>query len=275
MIPADEATYLRDMLQVWGPRVVRFVRWRWGARGRHGMHAPLLYAWLDGVRAVALHAGVETERRRMRREAKAVDGYDPGAGSLTVRRRTVGKLAQVALKPPGQVRALVALGRAVGAQEVLELGTCLGVTAAQFAAAGFRVQTVEGHPGIAQRAAEGWERTGMQESIALTVMPFDEALAAWETEVPRRQWDLIFLDGHHEGDAMRRYVQRLRNLLAPEGCIVCDDIHWSRGMEAAWEAERQGWRTTADAFYFGVLFNRMDLTPGHFKVRLPGTNFGG
>jgi|LauGreDrversion4_2_1035121.scaffolds.fasta_scaffold113234_1 predicted O-methyltransferase YrrM len=263
------------MLDGWGQAINSWVRWRWGAQGRHGLHAPLLYAWVDGVRAVELDAAVEDERRRMREEQVELDGHDPGAGSRVGGRRTVAQLARVALKPPGQVRALVALGKAVGAREVLELGTCLGVTAAQLAAAGFRVQTVEGHAGIAQRAREGWIRTGKSSSIGLEVRTFGEAIAGWEAEVPRRQWDLIFLDGHHEGDAMRAYIQRLRPLLAPDGCIVCDDIHWSRGMEAAWEAERQAWRTSADAFYFGVLFNRTDLTPGAFKVRLPGTNFGG
>jgi len=239
------------------------------------LHAPLLYAWADGVRAVSLDAGVEAERRRMREEHEELQGHDRGAGSRGGGRTTVAGVARVALKPPGHVRALVALARVVGAREVLELGTCLGVTAAHFAAEGFQVRTVEGHAGRARRAQVGWERCGRGEGIALEVCTFDAALTRWEAQHPRPQWDYIFLDGHHEGAAMRGYLRRLRPLLAPEGCIVCDDIHGTPDMEAAWEAEREAWRTTADVFWAGVLFNRTDLTPGHFAVRLPGTNFGG
>jgi len=263
------------MRRGWAPGLGSWARWRWGARGRHGLHAPLLYAWADGVRAVRLDEAVEGERSRMRTEQTVLDGPDPGAGSRVVGTRTVGRVARVALKPPGQVRALIALGNVVGARDVLELGTCLGVTAAHFATAGFCVHTVEGHAGLASRAHAGWERLGLRERIVAEVCTFDTALDRWEARADRPQWDLVFIDGHHEGNAMRRYVHRLRPMLRPHGCIVCDDIRWAADMETAWEAERLGWRTTADAFTFGVLFNRMDLTPGHFKVRLPGTNFGG
>ena len=257
---------------------MRWARWRWHAVGRHGLHAPLLYAWVEAIRegrGVRGGEDIEEERRRIEGERTVLEGADPGCGS---RRgggeRTVGEVARVALKPEAQVRALVELGRAVGAREVLEFGTCLGITAAHLAAAGFRVRTVEGHPGLARRAVEGWRRVGLDGQVQLEVGLFSEVLDRWEAESPVHQWDMIFLDGHHDGEAMRGYLQRLRPLLAPGGCIVCDDIHWSSGMERAWHEEIRGWRTTVDAFHFGVLFGRNDLTPGHFRVRLPGATFG-
>ena len=65
------------------------------------------------------------------------------------------------------------------------------------------------------------------------VLMFDEALDALGQEAP---FDLAFLDGQHEGDALRHYTQRLTALVGHGGVIVLDDIYWSRDMNATWRS---------------------------------------
>ncbi|MGA1374863.1 MAG: hypothetical protein ACO3YQ_08670, partial [Flavobacteriales bacterium] len=63
-------TYLRVAMDIsaWIGMGMRWVRWRWKAVGRHGLHAPLLYAWVEAIRKGRRVPGaeaIEGERRRM------------------------------------------------------------------------------------------------------------------------------------------------------------------------------------------------------------------
>ena len=57
-------------------------------------------------------------------------------------------------------------------------------------------------------------------------------------------WDVVFLDGHHEGQATRHLV----DALAPRvrHALVVDDIAWSDGMHEAWMAvqDSKDWRVS-------------------------------
>jgi predicted O-methyltransferase YrrM len=67
--------------------------------------------------------------------------------------------------------------------------------------------------------------------VTSIVGDFDDVLPS----LPPLQYDLIFIDGNHRGAALIRYVNELAPCLSEKGVIVCDDIHWSRDMEAAWD----------------------------------------
>jgi hypothetical protein len=52
--------------------------------------------------------------------------------------------------------------------------------------------------------------------------------------------------------------------------MVFDDIHWSEGMERAWEEIKRdpAVTLTIDIFFVGlVFFRKMQLIPQHFTIR--------
>ncbi|MBN1844144.1 MAG: class I SAM-dependent methyltransferase, partial [Sedimentisphaerales bacterium] len=118
----------------------------------------------------------------------------------------------------------------------LELGTCVGISAAYQAAAlalngKGRLLNLEGSPQIARIAAETLTGLGL-ENASVNTGPFHEtyrpALAACKPA------DFLFIDGHHDHDATLRYFREAIGFLAEEALLVFDDISWSPGMRSAW-----------------------------------------
>ena len=114
-------------------------------------------------------------------------------------------------------------------------------------------------------------RLGSFKNVALVHSTFQNYL---NNELPKLNptFDLIFIDGHHHGPALLRYVELLLPHLSRAGLLVCDDVHWSPDMESAWATIRQdeAWTMTLDVFEMGVATRRPGLTRMDVNVVLRG-----
>lgn len=147
-----------------------------------------------------------------------------------------------------QARTLYEMVRAWHPRTVLELGTCLGVSAAYIAvgqrrSGGGRIVTVEGYPDLAQRAARLWQRLGLLD-VEVRVGRFDAVLPDVLACGP---YDMVFLDGDHSGAATLRYVDEIAAAVTGEVLLVLDDIDYSCGMRRAWSTLRDHPRAVASA----------------------------
>ena len=81
--------------------------------------------------------------------------------------------------------------------------------------------------------------------------------------------DLAFLDGNHRFHPTLRYYGYLKPYLHEKSVMIVDDIHWSKGMEWAWEdlSARPEVGLSVDLFHFGLLFFRSDMEKRHFILR--------
>lgn len=212
-----------------------------------------------------LDKGIEAIRTRLQQDPSPIPSLDLGAGSQG-NTSTVSAIARRSLKRPKHARALAALMRHVGGGSVLELGTSLGLTSAYLASHARKVVTVEGNPAIAAVASEVWSELG-KTNIHSIVGGFDEQWDALTNAATG--YDLIFIDGNHRGDALRRYVHAGMTLLRPGGVLVCDDIHWSKDMESAWNdvCEMEAWTLRVDAYEWGLLTLNPSLKREHVCIR--------
>lgn len=205
---------------------------------------------------------IEAHRNLLRNDHSPIPSIDFGAGSQGPNRR-VSDIARKALKRPKHAKALAALCEHLQANHVLELGTSLGITTAHMAATGATIQTLEGNPHIAKRAAAIWQQLNL-DHIDIHIGSFDETL---REQIPlwienQLAFDLIFIDGNHRGAAMIQYINLLKPMLKPTGVIVCDDIHWSKDMESAWGhlVHSPEWKVKLDFYEWGLLSNHPDLS---------------
>ena len=55
-----------------------------------------------------------------------------------------------------------------------------------------------------------------------------------------------------------------------DSVFIFDDIHWSKGMEEAWEEIKAHprVRVTIDSFFWGIVFFRQEQEKEHFTIRL-------
>ena len=156
------------------------------------------------------------------------------------RRLSVGQLEQTASTDRRKAQWLAALAQSVepgpGQDPViLELGTCLGAGAVSLVlGAGGRGRYVglEGSPDLATLTDDRLSKTAPEATVDLRVGPFRDTLPALLAEQPR--FDLVFLDGHHEGRILLDQWERLRPFVRTGGWMVVDDIRWSEDMHAAW-----------------------------------------
>jgi predicted O-methyltransferase YrrM len=142
-----------------------------------------------------------------------------------------------ASKPPFWALFLFKLVREFAPQSVIELGTCVGVSAAYQAAAqalngSGRLITLEGAESLAVLANENLRSLGL-DNATVVPGPFQDTLA--EVLARHQPVEYAFIDGHHDGNATVEYFHAFLPHLAPEALLVFDDLAWSEGMGNAWQ----------------------------------------
>lgn len=173
-------------------------------------------------------ARIETERRRL---ADRGDPLSGGRGTTL----TVGEVTRRASVPPRQAALLFSLVRHLEARRCLEMGTCVGISGAYLAGAmatqgGGRLVSLEGHADRAAVAREVWQRLGLDDAEVIDGR-FDRTLSRALAQGPP---DLVFVDGHHDGEATVDYVEQIRQACRPGALLILDDVDWSDDMRHAW-----------------------------------------
>jgi predicted O-methyltransferase YrrM len=120
----------------------------------------------------------------------------------------------------------------------IELGTCLGVSAAAHGAAlelngAGRLITLEGSPAFARIAADGVSSLGLGHRIRVVEGRFQETLQGVLDDAGTV--DYGFIDGHHDGPATLRYFEQFLPHLASRSLLVFDDISNYASMREAWQ----------------------------------------
>lgn len=198
-------------------------------------------------------AAVETLRSKLESSDEIVTVIDHGARATspegTRHTRTLGDIAKRCSKSPLWASVLFHLARKTAPDRCLELGTCVGISALYQSAAlelngkGMLV-TLEGSEvlaGVARRNFEHLQRNNVVQRIGR----FQESLAPALKEFG--PFDLVFIDGHHDGTATERYFTAILPSLNSGAVVVVDDIRWSAGMWGAWRRLSHHPRAAASA----------------------------
>jgi predicted O-methyltransferase YrrM len=130
---------------------------------------------------------------------------------------------------------------------------------------GVRIQTIEGAPAIADFSRKAFEQEGL-DNITLLVGDFDLKLPEALSKMTGKK--LFFFDGNHQYQPTVRYFEEVVRSCGEEDILVFDDIHWSKGMENAWEEIKKNERVSCsvDLFFIGIVFLRKE-----FKEKLDFT----
>jgi predicted O-methyltransferase YrrM len=216
--------------------------WRLWGRGR----TPRL---TDDERAVI--EDIEAARARLEASNEPIETVDYGAGPDGARTieemargvpvtRNLGELCRTSSKPPEAARLLFRLVRERQPERCLELGTCLGISAAYQAAAldlngRGSLTTLEGAPALGERARTLLDELGLGSRVEIRVGRFVDLLPDVLQGV---RLDLAFVDGHHDEGATLDYFQQIAPAMNGGGVLVFDDIGWSDGMARAWRTIR-------------------------------------
>lgn len=232
----------------------------------HGMHSPFVFNFiLDVLQNRQVYSPpphLETLRKNLLSDNRKLNITDLGAGSGTgnAKQRTVRQVAATAIKPAKYSQLLYRLVHRYQPATILEMGTSLGLTTAYMAAAHLpaRIVTIEGSSAIRSIALENFAVLQFN-NVHSIEGNFDIVLPQLLQE--SSHFDLAFIDGNHRYVPTINYFNQLQSHAHNDTILVFDDIHWSAGMEKAWEEIKKhpAVRCTIDIFFMGFVFFRNEF----------------
>lgn len=242
----------------------------------HGIHSPFVFDFVVNLlrKKDTDRIGfdpIERYRKQLLASRDIVSVEDLGAGSAfnNKRQRKVSSIARSALKSAKYARLLYRMVKFYQIDSVIELGTSLGVTTRYLSAAAPAngVVTIEGSPALADWSSRAFKEAGAH-NIKVLSGDFKHYLSKVLLETKGRK--LIFFDGNHQYQPTIDYFTSCVSLAGNDDVFVFDDIHWSRGMERAWDQIKQHEKVacTIDLFFFGVVFFKQEFhQKQHFTIR--------
>src|ERR1700761_5303876 len=139
------------------------------AKSRHGLHSPFVYRLVDEViydfNNKDIYNEIENIRGTLLSDNQVITVTDLGAGSHVNnnRQKKISDIAAHALKPPKLAQLLYRITTDLQPKNIIELGTCLGVTTIylQKAAPEAKVYTLEGSPETAAVAKQEFSKASL------------------------------------------------------------------------------------------------------------------
>jgi len=254
--------------------IIRYLRYFFSAKGKHSAHAPFLYTFITKIlneKTENEHCNtIELLRKELFKSEKIIEITDFGAGSSINdnRKRAVKDVARNSAKDVKFGQLLYRICHFLRPKNIIELGTSLGISTAYLAyrKADIKVFTFEGCPETAQLAKENFDKMNL-ENIDITIGDFKHTLTQKLERI--KNVDLAFIDGNHQEKPTIYYFEEILRYANNDSIFIFDDIHWSSGMESAWEYVKAHERTTLtiDLFFLGIVFIKSELSKENFIIR--------
>ena len=251
-----------------------YIKHRLNSNTRHGLHSPFVYQLVDKViynfKPKAEYRQIEKVRSNLLQDSREISITDLGAGSHinNNKKKQIKQLAKNALKPKKLAQLIYRLANDLQPQNIIELGTCLGLTTSYLAKAAPNTQviSIEGCPQTAQIADENLSALNIN-NVKLFVGDFDVIFPDIISKTD--SLDFVFVDGNHRKDATLNYFKWCLPKVSENSLLIFDDIYWSKGMEEAWEEIKSHPQVTVtiDLFWIGLVYFKKGQAKENFKIR--------
>jgi predicted O-methyltransferase YrrM len=252
--------------------LVEIIKYQWNAKRRHGIHSPFVYSLSDKCFNIKLTKEIQTKSKELFKpflsSKESIEVTDLGKGSRRLKKtRTVRDIFKTSSSRGRKGEVLFKLSNYFGPNTILELGTSLGV-GTWFLHHGHpkaRIVTVEGCPKTFEMARKlnPVLHSGQIHAINSS---FEDFL---KKQLPDTSFDMVYIDGHHDGKALLKYLSDLENYTHKDTLFIIDDIRWSSDMLDAWNkiSKLPSYHVTVDLFYLGLVWKRSIQEKEHFILR--------
>lgn len=236
----------------------------------HGVHSPFVFSLIEDVlnekHPYYAFKDIERARTNLLSDHSVIYVNDHGTG--TSRNRKISEIARQSLKSKKEAQMLFRLACQMQPKNILELGTCLGITTLYLSSArpSANIYTIEGCPNIAKIAKQVF-RNEKANNITSIVGNIDTELAKVLSKI--ESIDMVFFDANHTKEATLRYFYTCLEKANNNTIFIFDDIYWSEGMTDAWKEIYQNEAVTysIDLFHIGIASFNKEWKKSHFKIK--------
>ena len=249
--------------------VLEYIKYRLNAKYLHGVHSPFVYDFMKNAMVINIKEQHQKEILQcisnVNSNKKEIIVQDYGAKSKKLKgKRSVREIFKTSSSYGKNALLLYRISNYFKPKRILELGTSIGIGSLHLHLGypSAHITSVEGCKETFNLAKQNLEST----SIELMSSTFYDYIKSINEE----SFDLIFIDGHHDGEALKYYLKLLSNYIHNDTIIVLDDIRWSKSMFNAWNKIKleKKYHLSMDFFRMGVLMKRPQQEKEHFILKL-------
>ena len=254
--------------------VSKYLVHQWKSNNRHGIHSPFVYDFLEKVlyadKTTAKLKELSKLKEKLLKDTRDIVLTDLGAGS-TINPNSTRKVKDIAKnssKHPKYGRLFYRMVQYFNPDNIIELGTSLGLSTIYFATANptIKTYTLEGCPNTLSIAQENFKHLNI-ENIETSLGDFKKNLPTVLEQT--KNANFIFFDGNHQKEPTLTYFETCLKYKTNQSIFIFDDIHWSEGMTKAWNKIKGHPETvvTLDLFFLGIVFFDTRMTKQDFKIK--------
>ena len=257
--------------------IKRYIKYLALAKTKYNIHSPFVYDLITEVMEdktdYPVYSVVNNLKSSLLKNFNPLETIDFGAGATafpySTKIRKVNKIAKQTKQPDKIAHLLFRIVKHFKPDTILELGTSLGISSIYFSYASpqGKITTIEGCANVAAEAQNNFNKLSLK-NINLLIGNFDTILPKYLKKI--NNLDFVFFDGNHRKEPTVKYFKDCLPKANENSIFVFDDIHWSEGMEEAWEIIKNTPEVTVtiDLFYMGIVFFKKDISKQDFILKL-------
>lgn len=256
--------------------LIAYLRYLGKSGSRHSVHSPFIYALVDKVfrnrKDNQAFQDIANLKLKLLNKSQVIEITDFGSGSshreYSHRFECVASIVHKSSVSDKYGRLLFRLVEYFKPQTIIEMGTSVGISTLYLALANpdASIYTIEGCATKSEQAAANFN--------ALQVSNIEQHIGRFDIVLPdlirqAGRLDFAFIDGNHTYEATLANFESLLTIANNDTVFVFDDIHWSAGMQKAWNEIVAHKRVTVsiDLFRFGIVFLKKELSKQKFVIR--------
>ncbi|MGB1646026.1 MAG: O-methyltransferase [Crocinitomicaceae bacterium] len=249
--------------------VLEYIKYRLNAKYLHGVHSPFVYDFMKNAMGINIKEQHQKEILQcisnVNSNKKEIIVQDYGAKSKKLKgKRSVREIFKTSSSYGKSALLLYRISNYFKPKRILELGTSIGIGS---------LHLHLGYPSAHITSVEGCQETfnlAKQNLESTNIELINSTFYDYIKSINEESFDLIFIDGHHDGEALKYYLKLLGNYIHNDTIIVLDDIRWSKSMFNAWNKIKleKKYHLSMDFFRMGVLMKRPQQEKEHFILKL-------